>query len=116
MTNEQDYPSKAEMLAELVIGNTDLMDTGATVQRSHRFPLHIFVQIENMANMAKVPVSVIVNQLLDCGLDAVSKELPKDIVKQLIAVSKDQMERSTKSMKIEVKNKSSVVSKPKVKK
>ena len=101
---EQDYePTKAEMLAALVSGNVNMSGADATIQRSHRFPVHLFIQIENMSRAAEVPVSVIINQLLECGLEAVRQELPEQILRQLNIVSKEQMERPTKSVKVEVK-------------
>lgn len=116
MTNERYVPTKAEMLAALVVGNASLTEAGATVQRSHRFPLYLFVQIENMARVAKVPVSVIINQLIECGLDAVSEELPDDVLKQLVAVEEGQLDRPTKSVKVEVKARNQTAqSKPKAK-
>lgn len=96
-------PTKAEMLAALVIGNSSMSESNTTVQRSHRFPLHLLIQIENMSRAAEVPVSVIINQLIECGLEAVRQELPEKIVAQLNIVSKEQVERPTKPMKVEVK-------------
>lgn len=107
MPSQKYEPTKAEMLAALVIGNADMEQMGATVQRSHRFPLHLFIQIENMAKVAKVPVSVIVNELLDCGLDSVRQKLPEEILKQLNITTKNQVDRPTKSVKVEVKRRSS---------
>jgi hypothetical protein len=49
MVNDNYEPTKAEILAGLVTGDASLLSMTATVQRSHRFPLHIFTQIENMA-------------------------------------------------------------------
>ncbi|MGO8754748.1 MAG: hypothetical protein ACLQHK_05905 [Gallionellaceae bacterium] len=103
MINEKYEPSKAEILAGIVTGDVDLTEGMATVQRSHRFPLHIFIQIENMARLGQVPISVIINQLVECGLDAVRQELPEDIAKQLNHASKEQIERPTKSVIVEVK-------------
>jgi len=103
MTNERYEPTKAEMLAALVTGNTEMTQKMATVQRSHRFPTHLFIQIENMARVAGVPVSVIINELIDCGLEAVRQELPEDIVGQLTCVTNDQMERLATSEKEAVK-------------
>lgn len=83
MTKEEYRPSKVEMLASLIAGTANQSHTMATVQRSHRFPLHIFTQIEKLALRANVPISVIINELIECGLDAVKKELPPDFVQEL---------------------------------
>jgi hypothetical protein len=96
MTSEAEYrPSKAEMLASLVVGTGSQSHAMATVQRSHRFPLHLFVQIENLAKHANVPVSLIINELIDCGLDALKRELPEDVAQQVARVTQDQTERPT---------------------
>lgn len=104
MENEHYEPSKAEFLAGLIQGSANLQSTMASVQRSHRFPLHIFVQIENMARMGNVPVSLIINQLLECGLDSVLKELPEDLAREIGSLSKEQIERKTVTESVEVKN------------
>lgn len=99
MSDERYEPTKAEVLAGLVTGNARFEQVGGAVQRSHRFPLHIFVQIENLARMADTSVSVIVNQLLECGLEAVRKELPEDVAEQVARVSKDQVDRPVKKLR-----------------
>lgn len=104
MENERYEPSKAEFLAGLIQGSANLQSTMASVQRSHRFPLHIFVQIENMARMGNVPVSLIINQLLECGLEAVIKALPEEQAREIGRLSKDQLERKTVTETVEVKN------------
>ena len=111
MSDEYYKPSKAELLANLVTGNGSMSQAGAAVQRSHRFPLHIFIQIENMAKMAGVPVSVCINELLDCGLEAVRKKLPEEALGQLNYVEKGQFERPTKSIKVEIKGRNLSTSK-----
>lgn len=98
MTEERYEPTKAELLAGLVAGNANFEQHGAAVQRSHRFPMWIFSQIENMARMADTSVSVIVNQLLECGLEAVKKELPEDVARQISCMSKEQIERPVKQL------------------
>jgi len=114
MTNERIELTSAQMLATLVMGRADMAESMATVQRSHRFPLHIFAQIENMARIGKVPVSAIINQLIECGLEAVKKELPKNVVQQIKVMSQEQVDRPSKSVKWEVK-KDRVTTKPKAK-
>ncbi|MGC2456696.1 MAG: hypothetical protein WA435_01715 [Gallionellaceae bacterium] len=103
MAAEKYEPTKPELFARLVMGHLNMFEGAATVQRSHRFPVYYFNQIENLGHIARVPISVIINQLIDCGLEAVKKELPKDVVEQLNLVSKAQSERPTKSVKVEVK-------------
>ncbi len=103
MTDKQYEPSKAEMLASLVTGNASYSHVMASVQRSHRFPLFLFVQMENMAKLGGVPVSLIINELIECGLDAVRKELPEDVTRQVSLVTKDQTERPTVTDRVEVK-------------
>ena len=71
MADRKDELSKAEMLASPVTGNAAYSHTMVTRQRSHRFPLHLYDQIESMARMGGLPVSVIINKLLELGLAAV---------------------------------------------
>jgi hypothetical protein len=99
MSEERYEPTKAEILAGIVTGNAHFEQVGGAVQRSHRFPLHIFAQIENLARMADSSVSVIINQLLECGLEAVRKELPDDVAEQVSRVSREQMDRPVKQLK-----------------
>lgn len=108
MNAERQEPTKAQMLATLVTGNGTMGSMGTAVQRSHRFPLHIFIQIENLARMADTSVSVIINQLLDCGLEAVRNELPEEVAEQLSIVTKEQTERPTKPFREEVKKRNPV--------
>lgn len=97
MSDENYEPTKAELLAGLLTGNANMAGTNATIQRSHRFPVNLFVQIENMARVSEVPVSTIINLLIECGLEAVGKELPQQILEQLNICSKEQFERKTTS-------------------
>ena len=106
MTNDRNEPSEAQMLASIVTGTGKAGYVGAAVQRSHRFPYHLFIQIENMAKIAGSPVSAIINQLIECGLESVKKELPQNIVKQLTHISENPLERSLKSISVESKKKS----------
>lgn len=103
MSDERYEPTKAEMLAALVTRQGQHSYAMATVQRSHRFPMHVFVQIENLAKHADVPVSVVINELLDCGLEALLKELPEDVAQKVFTVTKDQMERPTKTERFDSK-------------
>jgi hypothetical protein len=104
MTSEKYEPTQAEILASIVTGRGSSGYMGAAVQRSHRFPYHLFVQIENMANAGGVPVSIIINQLIACGLEAVRTKLPDDIVSQLSHTSKEQSERPVKSISVGIKD------------
>ena len=88
-------PSKAEMLAALIEGTANQSHTLPTVQRSHRFPLHIFTQIEKLAKQGNVPASLIINELLECGLDAVKKELPSELVTQLRYLTDEDRQKKT---------------------
>lgn len=107
MTDNDFERTEAELLASIVMRTGSTRYMGAAVQRSHRFPYHLFTQIEKMAEVAGVPVSIIINQLIECGLEAVKKQLADDIVKKLTHVSKDQSQRSLKSIKIDSKRKDS---------
>lgn len=104
MSNDEEYvPSPAEILAGLVLGTAALTQSEATVQRSHRFPLVLFKQIENMARMGGVPVSLIINQLIECGLVAVKHELPEDKRQEVSRMSTKQFERPTVTHSVAVK-------------
>ena len=94
-------------------GTCDYGYLGATVQRSNRFPLHVFRQIENMARMGRAPVSVIINQLIECGLEAVKQKLPEDVVREISLVTKEQRELPTVTDRVEVKRRK-VRGKPKL--
>jgi hypothetical protein len=93
MPNRKDEPTKAEMLAALVTGHGEQSHAMATVQRSHRFPLHLFIQMENLAKHADVPVSLIINELIECGLDALRQELPEEVSQSVFRITRDQMDR-----------------------
>lgn len=69
MSQEHKELSEAKMLAAMLIGGIDMSMGAASVQRSHRFPLRIFNQMENMAKIANVSFSVIINQMLEAGLE-----------------------------------------------
>lgn len=101
MSDEPFEPTNAQTLAALITRRGESGYVGATVQRSHRFPMHIITQIENMAEMASSPISLIINELLQCGLDAVKKELPEEVVKRISLMSEEQIKRPTKSVRLE---------------
>lgn len=89
MSGDSNEPTRAQLLAGIVTKTLGMGSKMATVQRSHRFPLHIYTQIENLAQIGNVPVSVIINELLECGLEALSKELPPEIVKESKIIRED---------------------------
>lgn len=101
MSKDENYPSEAQLLASLIKRSGSIGMNMASVQRSHRFPLHIFVQIENMARMADVSVSTIINQLLSVGLEAVKENLTEDEISQITFIKPEQIERPTKSLKVD---------------
>lgn len=97
-------PTSAQILASLIKGRANFSSFHATVQRSHRFPLHVFSYLENMAEMSGAPVSVIINQVLEAGIEAVTKELPEEINAQLKCVSQAQLDRPMKTVNESVKS------------
>jgi hypothetical protein len=103
VSSNRDEPSKAEMLAALVAGTADESYSTVSIQRSHRFPLLLFIQIENLAKQANVPVSVIINELIECGLEALREELPEDMAVGINRVSKAQANRPTISDRFDSK-------------
>lgn len=105
MSDKQYIPTKAEFLADLVSGTASYSATMGSVQRSHRFPLHIITQIENLARMGDVPISLIINQLLECGLDAVLHQLSDDVASQVRMISPEQLDRKMVGDQVEVKAK-----------
>jgi hypothetical protein len=110
MSQDRKELSEAKMLAAMLIGSMDMSMNAASVQRSHRFPLHIFTQMENMAKIANVSVSVIINQMLEAGLEAVMIELPKEIQQQVTHVSEAQLNRPLKQVNGQVKRRTKSVS------
>ncbi len=94
MTKNKYELKKVKMLASLIMGSGEQGYTFATVQRSHRFPLHLFVQMENLATHAKVPVSVIINELIECGLDELKAELPEELAQKISRYTKEQSEKA----------------------
>jgi len=93
MTN-QNEPTKAEKLANILAGNATTSMTSATVQRSHRFPLYYFVLIENMAKLANCSVSAMINQVLEVGVDALYDHLPEDLASQIHSVTQEQINKA----------------------
>ena len=91
-------PTKAEHLAGVIAGNASTSMNMATVQRSHRFPLHVFVVIENLAKKADCSVSAMINQLLDVGIESLLKELPLEIAQEVKQVTQEQLNKANSSV------------------
>ena len=95
MVTKKIEPTRAECLAAVITGDASTRQIMSTIQRSHRFPSHILCQIENLATMAKAPVSLIINELLACGLDSVKDKLPEDIIDQMTIMTSEQASRTS---------------------
>lgn len=95
---DQDIPTKAQQLASVLTGNGRTGYRGATVQRSHRFLLHHFMLIENMAKLADCSVAAMINQVLDVGVEALEEQLPEDISRKIRRVSEEQANISNGSV------------------
>lgn len=93
MSHEQPTPTKSQVLAAMLTGGAKSSSIGGSVQRSHRFPLHLFTQIENMSRISGASVSMIVNELIECGIDTVMQTLPEDVRKQVTAIAPEQLDR-----------------------
>jgi hypothetical protein len=99
MSNAGNSVSEAQILASLIKRSGSMNSWGASVQRSHRFPLLIFTQIENMSRMANVSISMIINQLLEAGLESVHQHLTEDESNEIRQVSSEQVNRPLKQLK-----------------
>lgn len=88
--------SEAQILASLIKRSGKAEKLSVTVQRSHRFPAHIFTKIENMARMSDVSVSMIINQLLEVGIESVYKNLTDEEMVQINNVSEEQLNKHFK--------------------
>lgn len=97
-------PTKAEHLAGIIAGTASTSAFMATVQRSHRFPLHVFVVIENLAKKADCSVSAMINQLLEVGMESLLKELPQEIAKEVHHVTQEQIDKANSSVKQKLGN------------
>jgi len=95
---KQYEPTKAEHLAGVIAGTANTSTSMATVQRSHRFPLHIFVVIENLAKKADCSVSAMINQLLEVGMESLLKELPQEIAQEIHHVTQEQIDKANSSV------------------
>ena len=95
---DEDIPSKAEHLANILSGNGSTSYKASTVQRSHRFLLHQFVLIENMAKLADCSVAAMINQIIEVGLEALYDHLPQEVTQQIHKVSSQQINKSNSSV------------------
>ena len=50
-----------------------------------------------------MPVSLIINELLECGLEAVKKELPEDIVNKMTLLREEHLKPSFKYVTVNTK-------------
>ena len=96
---KQFEPTKVQHLAGIIKGTASSSLFMASVQRSHRFPLHVFVVIENLAKKANCSVSAMINQILDVGVESIIKELPKEISQELHHVTQEQIDKANSSVK-----------------
>lgn len=96
MSDKSYRPTSAEVLAGMIERTASVRSNFASVQRSHRFPVHLFLKIENMAAKAGVPISTIINQLLEAGIEAVFQKLDEDVINQISTVTPEQRERLEK--------------------
>lgn len=94
----KDEPSKAAQLAAVLKGHGTTGFRSATVQRSHRFPLHQFMLIENMAKIADCSVSAMINQVIDVGVDALYEHLPPEMAKEIHHVTQKQVDKANSSI------------------
>ena len=101
MSEENYQPTKAEFLAGLITGDAGMQGITGTIQRSHRFPINIYSQIENLARISNMPVSLIINELLECGLEAVKKELPEDIVSKMTLLREEHLKPNFKYITVD---------------
>lgn len=97
MTNQYE-PTKVQHLAGIITGTANTTTMMATVQRSHRFPLHLFVVIENLAKKADCSVSAMINQLLEVGMECLLKELPQEIVHEVQRVTQEQIDKANSNV------------------
>lgn len=97
MSKNSYHPSSAEVLAGMIKRTPTIQTNFASVQRSHRFPTHIFLKIENMAAHAGVPISTTINQLLEAGIDAVFNQLDQNTINQINTFTQEQISRLEKA-------------------
>lgn len=105
MSENQYKPTEADILASLIKRSGRARMIGASVQRSHRFPLDIICKIENMALMADTSVSLIINQLLEAGIEAVKEKLTKEEFSEINTVYPHQINRSLKQYNLDSESK-----------
>ena len=88
-----DEPSKAQQLAAILSGNATTAYRTATVQRSHRFPIHEFMLIENLAKIADCSVAAMINQVIAVGIDSLYEHLPEEMAKGISHVTEEQVNK-----------------------
>lgn len=88
-----DVPSKAQQLAAILSGNASTAYRTATVQRSHRFPIHEFMMIENLAKIADCSVAAMINQVIAVGIESLCEHLPEEMAKGLSHVTQEQVDK-----------------------
>lgn len=100
---ESELPSKVAQLAAVLTGNGSTGFRSATVQRSHRFFLHHFMWLENMARIADCSVAAMINQVVDVGIDALTEHLPPEVVEEIRNVPQEQVDKANSQIKKSVK-------------
>ena len=111
MSEQGELPSKAEMFAGLITGHAKFQGNAPTIQRSHRFPVFFFTQIENLARVGGVPISLVINQLIECGLEAIKQELPAELVGEMHSVSPAAVDRLRRTQEVKIKGRNSTAQK-----
>ena len=111
MSEQGELPSKAEMFAGLITGHAKFHGNAPTIQRSHRFPVFFFTQIENLARVGGVPISLVINQLIECGLEAIKQELPAELVGEMHSVSPAAVDRLRRTQEVKIKGRNSTAQK-----
>ena len=89
----KDDPTKAEHLANILTGNGNTTMFGASVQRSHRFPIQSFIVIENMAKLANCSVAAMINEIIEVGIEALCAELTPEISQQINRATQEHIDK-----------------------
>ena len=92
--HDSEVPTKAQQLAAVLTGTASTGFSSATVQRSHRFPLHHFMWIENMARIADCSVAAMINQVVEVGIDALNEHLSPELIKEIRHVTQEQVDKA----------------------
>lgn len=88
-----DDPTRAEHLANILAGNANARMFGASVQRSHRFPIQSFIVIENLAKLANCSVAAMINEIIEVGIESLSTELTPEISQQIHMATQEQIDK-----------------------